>query len=82
MCAGFGLKAQGIAMPTIYEIRLEGQLAPCWSEWLEGMTITPLETGETLLSGSLADQAALHGVLNRIRDMNLKLVSVEKKQEI
>jgi hypothetical protein len=69
-------------MPTIYEISLEGLLDPSWAEWLEGMTITFLETGETLLSGPVADQAALHGLLNRIRDLNLKLVCVEKKQNI
>jgi hypothetical protein len=69
-------------MPTVYEIRIEGKLAPSWSEWLEGMTVTPLECGETLLSGPVADQAALHGLLNRIRDMNLKLVFVEKKEEV
>jgi hypothetical protein len=69
-------------MPTIYEIRVEGQLDPSWSEWLDGIIITPLESGETLLSGPVADQAALHGLLNRIRDMNLKLVCVEKKEEI
>ena len=69
-------------MPTIYKIRLEGLLDPCWSEWLEGMTITPLETGETLLFGPVADQAALHGLLNRIRDMNLGLLCVEKKEDV
>ncbi len=69
-------------MPTVYEIRIEGQLEPCWSEWLEGMTITPLDTGETLLTGPVADQAALHGLLNRIRDMNLKLLCVEKKNDM
>jgi hypothetical protein len=68
-------------MPTFYEIRVEGQLEPRWYEWLEGMTITLLDTGETLLSGPVVDQAALHGLLNRIRDMNLKLVFVEKKEE-
>ncbi len=68
-------------MPIIYEMRIEGQLAACWAEWLEPMTIIPLPNGETLLSGPLADQAALHGVLNRIRDMNLKLISLEKKGE-
>jgi hypothetical protein len=68
-------------MPTIYDIRVEGYLDPCWSEWLEGMTVTPLETGETLISGPVADQAALHGLLNHIRDMNLNLVCVEKKEE-
>lgn len=69
-------------MPTFYEIRIEGQLDPHWSEWLEQMTITSLESGDTLLSGPLEDQAALHGLLNRIRDINLKLVCVEKKEEL
>jgi hypothetical protein len=67
-------------MPTVYEIRIEGQLDPAWSEWLEGISIVPLPNGETLLAGPMADQAALHGLLNRIRDMNLKLVGIEKKQ--
>jgi hypothetical protein len=65
-------------MPTLYKIRIEDFLDLSWSEWLDGMTITPLDTGETLLSGPVTDQAALHGLLNRIRDMNLKLVCVEK----
>jgi hypothetical protein len=69
-------------MSTFYEICIEGQLDPSWSESLEGMVIIPLETGETLLSGSLTDQAALYGLLNRIRDMNLKLICVEKKQDV
>jgi hypothetical protein len=69
-------------MPALYEIRVEGQLDPSWSEWLEGMTIIPLETSETLLYGRVADQAALHGLLNRIRDLNLKLICVEKKEEL
>ncbi len=67
-------------MATTYEIRVEGQLDPAWSEWLAGMIISPLDNGETLLAGPLADQAALHGLLNRIRDMNLILVSVMKKE--
>jgi hypothetical protein len=66
-------------MPDVYEIRIEGHLDPGWSEWLEGMKITPLDNGETLLSGVVADQAALHGLLDRIRDMNLVLTSVERK---
>ena len=69
-------------MPSIYEIRVEGQLNPYWSEWLEGMIVMPLDNGETLLSGPVADQAALHGLLNRIRDMNLKLIYVEKKESL
>lgn len=61
---------------NLYEIRIKGLLQPDWSDWLEGLAITPLENGETLLSGPLPDQAALHGVLAKIRDLNLKLISV------
>jgi hypothetical protein len=68
-------------MPTFYEIRVEAQLEPSGYEWLEGMTITWSDTGGTLLSGPIADQAALHGLLGRIRDLNLTLVLVEKKEE-
>jgi hypothetical protein len=62
----------------IYHFRLEGLLDPCWSEWLDGLTITHLHTGETLLSGPISDQATLHGLLAKIRDMNIKLISVNK----
>ena len=65
-------------MPVIYEILIAGHLDPCWSEWLAGMTITPQERGDTLLRGPLPDQAALYGLLNRLRDMNLKLVWVRQ----
>lgn len=61
---------------ALYHIRLEGHLDPRWSEWLDGMAITHLASGETLLSGTLADQTALHGLLAKIRDMNLKLIFV------
>jgi hypothetical protein len=69
-------------MSTIYEIRVEGHIDPGWSDWLEGMAVTLLENGETVLSGPVADQSALHGLLNRIRDMNLNLVMVERKPEL
>lgn len=65
-------------MPTIYEILVEGQLDPAWSEWLDGMAIQPLEGGQTLLHGPLPDQAALYGLLNRLRDMNVRLVWVKQ----
>lgn len=65
-------------MSAFYRIRLAGQLDPCWSEWLGDLTITPLEPGETLLSGPLSDRAALYGVLDRLRDMNLDLIGLEK----
>ena len=62
----------------IYQIRIGGQLDPCWSEWLGGMKITSLESGDTFLSGLVVDQTALHGLLAKIRDMNLKLISVQQ----
>jgi hypothetical protein len=63
-------------MPETYEITIKGKLDPHWSEWLAGLQITPLEGEETLISGALPDQAALHGLLERIRDLNLTLISV------
>lgn len=64
----------------VYEIRVEGHLADRWSEWFEGMAICKLPNGETTLSGLLVDQAALFGVLIRIHDLNLILISVTRQQ--
>ncbi len=63
-------------MPEYFEIKIKGQLDPRWADWFTGMKLTHLEGGETLMSGSLPDQAALHGLLERIRDLNLTLISV------
>ena len=59
-----------------YEIRLRGHLAARWSDWFDGLTLTRASDGTTLLRGHVADQAALHGLLQRVRDTGLPLVSV------
>jgi hypothetical protein len=63
-------------MPEYYEIKIKGQLDPSWSDWFAGLQFTHLETDETMLAGILPDQAALHGLLERIRDLNITLISV------
>ena len=64
--------------PTIYEIKLQGHLDTKWTEWFYDMTITHDSNGTTTLRGPLPDQAVLHSVLDRIRDMNLTLINVRK----
>ena len=59
-----------------YEIRLEGHVEARWSKWFDGLAITLEESGNTLLSGPVADQAALHGLLKKVRDVGLPLLSV------
>ena len=62
--------------PGQYEIRLEGHLHTRWAAWFEGMSLTNESDGTTVLSGPVVDQAALHGLLQRVRDVGLPLVSV------
>jgi hypothetical protein len=60
----------------LYEIRLKGHLNNRWANWFEGLTITLEEDGDTLLTGPVIDQAALHGLLKKVRDLGLPLISV------
>jgi hypothetical protein len=60
----------------IYHIRVKGHLGSRWARWFDGMTVTPQANGDTLLTGPIVDQAALHGILTKIRDLGLTLVSV------
>ncbi len=62
--------------PATYQIRIKGHLDSQWTDWFEGFTITMEEDGNTLLTGVVPDQAALHGLLKKIRDLGMPLVSV------
>ena len=62
--------------PRAYQIRLKGQLGSEWADWFGGLTITPEDNGTTLLTGSAIDQAALHGLLKKVRDLGMPLLSI------
>jgi hypothetical protein len=68
--------------PTFYKIRLTGHLSPQWADWFEGLTITLEEDGNTLLTGPVADQAALHGLLKKVRDIGMSLLSVNQVPQL
>ncbi len=62
--------------PTAYRIRIKGHLGPQWTDWFEGLAIRLDESGDRLLTGLVTDQAALHGLLRKVRDLGMPLVSV------
>jgi hypothetical protein len=62
--------------PGLYKIRLKGQLDDWWADWFGGLTITLEDNGDTLLTGPVVDQAALHGLLRKVRDLGIPLLSV------
>jgi hypothetical protein len=64
-----------------YEIRLKGHLEPRWADWFDGLTLTQESDGTTVLSGSVVDQAALHGLLGKVRDLGLPLIAVNRRRD-
>jgi hypothetical protein len=64
------------SQPVVYQIRIKGHLGSQWTDWFEGLIITLEEDGDTLLTGPVVDQAALHGLLKKVRDLGMPLVSV------
>jgi hypothetical protein len=66
----------------VYQIRLKGHLGRQWTDWFDGLTITLEDSGDTLLTGPLADQAALHGLLKKVRDLGLTLLSLNQVHHV
>ena len=66
--------------PMVYQIKVKGHLGSEWTDWFDGLSITLEDNGETLLIGPVVDQAALHGVLRKVRDVGLPLLSVIRLQ--
>jgi hypothetical protein len=64
--------------PMVYQVRIQGHLGRQWSDWFGGLTVTLEDNGETLVTGPVIDQAALHGLLRKLRDLGMPLLSVNR----
>jgi len=69
-------KKTELAQAMVYQIKIKGHLGQEWTEWFEGLTITLEENGNTILMGLIADQSALYGLLKKVRDLGMPLLSV------
>lgn len=67
-------------LPTVYQIRIDGHLGSQWADWFEDLAITLEDSGDTLITGPVVDQAALYGLLKKVRDLGMPLVSVNRVQ--
>jgi hypothetical protein len=68
--------------PVVYQVRIKGHLGDQWQDWFGGLAISLEDNGETLLTGPVVDQAALHGLLRRVRDLGMPLVSVKRVEPL
>lgn len=65
-----------LSKPMVYQIRIKGHLGSEWTDWFEGLTVSLEKNGDTLLTGPMVDQAALYGLLKKVRDLGMPLLSV------
>ena len=72
---------EGGGVGESYEIRIKGHLNTRWADWFDGLTLRQESDGTTLLSGPIVDQAALHGLLGKVRDLGLPLIAVRRRTE-
>ena len=72
----------GPGQPLAYQIRIKGHLGRQWTDWFSGLAITLEDNGDTLLTGRIVDQAALHGLLRKVRDLGMPLISVSSRSQL
>jgi hypothetical protein len=72
----------GPDQPLAYQIRINGHLGRQWTDWFSGLAITLEDNGDTLLTGLIVDQAALHGLLRKVRDLGMPLISVSSRSQL